>query len=431
MRLGKQAAVWAAAAVLGSAATAARAADKAPLSAEKMWSLKRLGNPAISPDGKWSVLPVTSYDVAQDKGLTDLWLVPSDGGAARPLTTHESSESNPAWSPDGQWVAFEAKRGDDENPQIYVIAAAGGEARRVTKVPTGALAAKWFPDSRRLCFLSRVWTDLKSWDEMAKRQKERKDSKMSARTFDRAPIRYWDTWLDDRQTHVYTTSVDGGEPVAVTAGTGRQLTAGGAGSRLVRRVSRRSGDRVRGGRGHLGAGRPTSTSSSSRAAGGPARNVSADNPASDNSPLYSPDGRWLAFGRQAIKGFYGDTVRLVLHDRKAGREPGGRGAVGPVGDGPGLAARQPRPLRRHRRRGRVAGLLAGGGGRHPAGGDPGEELLGAEPLPGRAHAGGPRGAPSPSRRRWSASTWRPGRPRSCRTSTTRRSWGWTGGPTRA
>jgi dipeptidyl aminopeptidase/acylaminoacyl peptidase len=318
MRLGVRAAFWAAAFVLGPVGPAVHAADKAPLSAEKMWALKRLGNAEVSPDGKWSVVPVTSYDVPQDKGLTDLWLVPSDGGAARQLTTHEASEGNPAWSPDGQWIAFESKRGDDENPQIYVIPAAGGEARRVTRVPTGAFAAKWFPDSRRLAFLSRVWTDLKGWDEMAKRQKERKDSKMSGRAFDRAPVRYWDTWLDDRQTHVYTIVMDGGEPVPVTPGTGRQLTRSEPGPGSYD-VSPDGAEIAFAADVDASGLEPNFDVFVVPAAGGQARNVSAENPAADNAPLYSPDGRWLAFGRQTIKGFYGDTVRLVLHDRKAGR----------------------------------------------------------------------------------------------------------------
>ncbi len=144
---------------------AAAVAGKAPLSADVMWRIKRLGAPAISPDGQWAVVPVTAYDAAADKALTDLWLVPTAGGEVRALTSHEGAETGPAWSPDGQWIAFEAKRGDDENAQIYVLPLSGGEARRVTNLPTGASAPKWFPDSRRLAFISRVWPDLKTADE--------------------------------------------------------------------------------------------------------------------------------------------------------------------------------------------------------------------------------------------------------------------------
>ena len=119
------------------------------LTAEKMWALKRLGDPAITPDGATAVVPVTTYDIAENKGLTDLWLIPVAGGPARQLTSDKASDTQPTVSPDGKWIAFVSKRGDDTESQIYVIAIDGGEARRVTNLPTGASIPKWFPDSTR------------------------------------------------------------------------------------------------------------------------------------------------------------------------------------------------------------------------------------------------------------------------------------------
>ena len=55
-------------------------ANSRQLTAEKMWSLKRLGDPAITPDGATAVVPVTTYDIGENKGLTDLWLIPVAGG---------------------------------------------------------------------------------------------------------------------------------------------------------------------------------------------------------------------------------------------------------------------------------------------------------------------------------------------------------------
>jgi dipeptidyl aminopeptidase/acylaminoacyl peptidase len=297
----------------GEAADAART----PLTAEVMWQLQRLASPAVSPDGKWVAVTVTAYDLKEDKGQSDIWLVPTAGGEARPLTTQDSSDTSAVWSPDGRWIAFESKRGDDENPQVYVIPTTGGEARRVTKVPTGAGSPRWFPDSQRLAFISRVWPELKGWDDQAKRQKERKDTKVSGRVWDKAGVRYWDHWLDDREAHVSPIALAGGEPTAVTLGTGQQLSRAETGTT--------SYDVSPDGKEIAFASDTDPTGIDSNfdvfvvpAGGGTARNVTTDNPASDGGPVYSPDGRYLAFGRQAIKGFYADRVRLVLHDRRAG-----------------------------------------------------------------------------------------------------------------
>src|SRR5262245_35833176 len=291
--------------------------ERHALTAETLWQIKRVGPPAVSPDGRWAVVAVTTPDVKQDKMPSDLWLLSTEGGEARALTSHEASDGAPAWSPDGKWIAFESKRGDDENSQIYLISASGGEARRLTNVPTGASVAKWFPDSKRLAFVSRVWTDLKTWDDMGKRQKERKDSKVSARVFDDARVRYWDHWLDDREAHVYTVAVEGGDPVPVTLGTGQALSRNEVGASSYD-ISP-DGAEIAFASDLDGKGTDTNFDVFVvPSGGGKARNLTSDSPGNDGSPAYSPDGRFLAFGRQAIKGFYGDRVRVVLLDRKAG-----------------------------------------------------------------------------------------------------------------
>jgi dipeptidyl aminopeptidase/acylaminoacyl peptidase len=293
------------------------AADKEPLTAETLWQMKRLGGPGLSPDGRWAVLPVTAYDLKEDKGYTDLWLVPTGGTEARRLTTHASAEGEPAWSPDGRWIAFTAKRDGDEENQLYVIPLAGGEARRVTQVPTGVSAIQWFADSRRVAFISRVWEDLGDWEKHKQRLKMRKESKVSARRWDSVPIRYWDHWIDDRQAHVFAVAVETGVVKPITLGTGLELPREGAG--------RESYDLSPDGReiafvadtNHNGVD-PDENVYILKIGETVARNITADNPAPDGNPLYSPDGRWLAFTRQNIKGFYGDTRRLMLHDRTAG-----------------------------------------------------------------------------------------------------------------
>lgn len=298
--------------------TAATFARPEPFTAEAMWSLDRLGEPVLSPDGRLAVVPVTRYDVAANKGFTDLWLIPTTGGPARQLTSDPAPDTQPAFSPDGKWIAFVSRRGEDKENQIYVIAVDGGEARRVTQVPTGADLPRWFPDGHRIAFVTPIWTDLVRWEDQAARLKERQESRMTARVWEKAPIAYWDHFLDDRERHLFAIDVNGGEPVAITRQSGYALSNAdvdafsydispdGTEVAFVANVDK-SG---------IEANFDVIVLPSCGCK--PARNITADNPADDGSPRYSPDGRWLAFSQQRIARFYADRARLMVLDRKSG-----------------------------------------------------------------------------------------------------------------
>jgi dipeptidyl aminopeptidase/acylaminoacyl peptidase len=289
------------------------------MSAERAWQIQRLGNPAITPDGKTIVAPVTNFDLKENKGLTDLWMWSADGSVQRALTTHPASDSSPVISPDGRIVAFVSQRNGDSAPQLYVLPLAGGEPARVTNVPTGVAQPKWFPDGRRIAFLSRVWTDLDSMDKQGARLKERADAKTTAQIWDGGPIYFWDTWLDDRQLHVLSVALEGGEPTNLTAGTGLELP------RTAVQLESPLYDLSPDGR-ELAFVADTNRAVNvtdhdvyTVAVGGrEVTNRSAGNLANDGVPLYSPDGRWLAFAQQRTPGFYGDLRRLMLLDRRAG-----------------------------------------------------------------------------------------------------------------
>ncbi len=320
-----------AAAMLFAVAAGAQSPASVPesrlLTAEKMWALKRLGDPAITPDGATAIVPVTTFDIAENKGLTDLWLVPVTGGPsseskARQLTSDKASDTQPTVSPDGKWIAFVSKRGDDTDNQLYVIAVDGGEARRVTSVPTGVSVPKWFPDSQRLAFVSEIWTDLVRWEDQAARKKERADSKMTARVWTKAPISYFDHYLDDREPHLFSVPLEGGELTAITRQSGFHLSKA--------EVGPDSYDISPDGLEVAFAANVDKTGIDSNydlillaSCGCKApKNITEASKADDGSPRYSPDGRKLAFAQQRLKGFYADRSRLMLFDRAAGTTTG-------------------------------------------------------------------------------------------------------------
>jgi dipeptidyl aminopeptidase/acylaminoacyl peptidase len=216
------------------------AADKQPLTHESMWLMKRVGAPAISPDGKWVVFSVTEPSYDSKEQVNDLWIAPADGSAKpRRLTATKTGESAATWAPDSRRIAFAAKREGDEQNQIYLIDLAGGEAQRITNVSTGAGSPKFSPDGNRISFVSTVYPGALDEEANKKAAKEEKDKKEKVRTYDSFPIRAWDHWLDPKQPHVFVQQVSGGTARDLLAGTklvaapGFSGTGGGEGSESI------------------------------------------------------------------------------------------------------------------------------------------------------------------------------------------------------
>ena len=174
------------------------------LTHEIMVKLKKVGAPVISPDGKFIVYSQVETSYNLDEQTTDLWLAPSDGKTSpRRITSSKSGEDNYFWSPSGDKIYFTAKRDGDEAAQLYSLPLNGGEAQRITSISTGVSAARLSSDGRWLAFTSRVYPSAFTDSLSKKMADDKKKIKAKARVYTSFPVRYWDSWLDEKQAHIF------------------------------------------------------------------------------------------------------------------------------------------------------------------------------------------------------------------------------------
>jgi dipeptidyl aminopeptidase/acylaminoacyl peptidase len=307
------------------ASSRAQSARRRPIDVDALWALKRIGVPTLSPDGVCACAPVTSYDMDSNEATTELWLFPIGQGGKTPLArprrlTAGDKDSEPRWSPDGRFIAFTAKRKDDAEAQIYLIAPDGGEARRLTRAPCGAAALKWFPDGKRIAFVSWVWPDLGTGAAQAKRLAQRKDAKVKAHLTERAEYRYWDHWLTDgREPHVFICDVASGRARDALFGTGLALQPwepsadhydiAPDGREIALTVDP-----------HPEPGMMNQCDIVVVGVGsGRVRNLSSGSGMSDEHPRYSPDGRHLVWHAYDTNRAFNDQGHLRLFERRGGR----------------------------------------------------------------------------------------------------------------
>jgi dipeptidyl aminopeptidase/acylaminoacyl peptidase len=296
---------------------------KRPFTFEDMMHLKRIGEPSVSPDGRWVAFSAVDVTLDANTKTPHLWIVPIGGGDAKRLTPESGSgEDRIRFSPDGKHVLFESSR--EGGSQIWVqdfdtaTGAFGGEPRKVTSISTEASGGTWSPDGKSILFVSSVWPDCN--DDACNKQKddEKAKSKVKAKIFTQLMFRHWTSYFDGKYSHLFLVSADGGVTRDLTPGAhdvppfslgGQDQYSFSSDSKEVAYTS------------NIDEVQATSTNSDIwivPVAGGTPKKITT-NPGSDSTPLYSPDGKYIAYRSQLRGGYESDRFRLMLYERATGK----------------------------------------------------------------------------------------------------------------
>jgi dipeptidyl aminopeptidase/acylaminoacyl peptidase len=295
----------------------AQAPAKHPLAFDDLIKLHRISSPEVSPDGKWVAYGISTQDMEANRGVSNIWIVSTSVGDAIQLT-QSGKDSEPSWSPDGKTLAFLSGR--DGTSQVYVISMEGGEAKKLTTLSTGADLFKWSPDGKSIAFTSGVYVDCKDDACNKQRDEEKEKSKVKAHVAEHLLYRHWDHWSEGKRSHLFIQPAEG-----TTAA--RDLTAG---------ANYDVPPDERGGSADINFSPDnkeicyTAVTDKMEAistnadlfvvpvAGGESKRITT-NQGFDGNPVYSPDGKYIAYHAQMTAGYEADRWQVMLHDRQAGQ----------------------------------------------------------------------------------------------------------------
>jgi len=292
----------------------AAAQSSHPFSVHDMLAMQRISSPTVSPRGDQIVFTLRTTDLEENKGRTDLWLVHVDGTNMRRLTSHPASDHDPCWTPDGRSIFFLSSRSGSS--QVWRIPVDGGEALQVTDLSLDVANLIVSPNGRQLAFTVEVFPDCDSIEQTKSRLDQKAQRKATGQIYDRIFVRHWDTWKDGRRSHLFVMPASGrGTPVDVMQNMDADTPSKPFGGREEFTFTPDSGGLVFTAR-DVGRQEPWSTDFDLYRVpidgSAPPACLTDPNEAWDCCPLFSPDGKTMAYLAMAKPGYESDRFRIVL-----------------------------------------------------------------------------------------------------------------------
>jgi len=284
------------------------AAQKRAITFEDYIALKAVSDPQLSPDGKWVAYTVSTPSLQDNRNVSRVWVAEVATGKTRQVTNGPGSDRQPRWSPDGKTLAFISTR--EGGAQVWVMPIAGGDARKVSSLADGASDPLWLPGGSGLL----VGSDIK-WPAQQEIDERNGSYPTEARIWTDLMWRHWDDFRAGKRQHVFRVDLAGGKatdltpvdqdvPTIATGGDG-DVAISPDGGQIVAAVHTDST-----------VADNTNVDLATVPNGGGPLVPFTPNPGADNTPRFSPDGKWLAYLSMERPGFEADRLRLMLLDRR-------------------------------------------------------------------------------------------------------------------
>lgn len=291
------------------------AQEKRAITVDDLWNMKRIGAFDVSPDASKIVFDLTVYDMEKNKGQTDIWLINDDGTNLQKLA---ESASSPKFFDGGSKIYY------SKNGQIFTNDLSGNNEVQLTDIYSGVSGAEFSIDESMLLFSSSVYPECETQECNKQKDKEREESKVKAEIFTELMYRHWNDWRGPKISHLYLFNIDKNKYIDLTLKSMSDTPPLALGSSNDYSFSP-TADEVAF---VMNEDNFLATSTNNDIYLINLKNIKEDDTTpykkislsdgNDTQPVYSPDGKYIAYCSMERAGFEADKQRILLYDRISG-----------------------------------------------------------------------------------------------------------------